>query len=141
MWEGLKLPVEKEIRENSVDIRRVYEWVKSEKIDERIADFLNGSEVIYFVGCGSSHYISLIASRYLTGVTGLESKNVPAGEILFAYDQSVSKNENKAAVLMSRSGETTETVKAAEILKSAEVRTVGITVEDGSSLARAVDLR
>ncbi len=134
------MPVEKEIRENPIDIRRVYDWVRNERIDEKIAGFLKGSEVVYFVGCGSSHYISMIASRYLTGVTGLESKNIPAGEILFAYDQSVSKSKNKAAVLMSRSGETTETVKAAEVLKRSGIKTVGITIEEGSSLEKAVDL-
>ncbi len=134
------MPVEKEIRENPIDIRRVYDWVRNERIDEKIAGFLKGSEVVYFVGCGSSHYISMIASRYLTGVTGLEAKDIPAGEILFAYDQSVSKSKNKMAVLMSRSGETTETVKAAEILREAGIKTVGITIEEGSSLEKAVDL-
>ncbi len=134
------MPVEKEIRENLIDIRKIYDWVRNEGIDEKIADFLRGSDIVYFVGCGSSHYISIIASRYLTGVTGLESKDIPAGEILFAYDQSVSKTKNKAAVLMSRSGETTETVKAAKVLRKAGIKTIGITVEKGSSLEKVVDL-
>ena len=134
------MPVEKEIRENLVDIKKIYKWVKEEEIDEKIADFLKSSEVVYFIGCGSSHYISIIASRYLTGVTGLESKNIPAGEILFAFDQSVSKYGNKTAVLMSRSGETTETVKAAKVLRDAGIKSVGITIEKDSSLEKAVDL-
>lgn len=134
------MPVEKEIRENLVDIKKIYKWVKEEEIDEKIADFLKSSDAVYFIGCGSSHYISIIASRYLTGVTGLESKNIPAGEILFSYDQSVSKYGNKTAVLMSRSGETTESVKAAEVLRNAGIKSIGITIEKDSSLEKAVDL-
>ncbi len=134
------LPVEKEIRENLTDIKKVYDWVKEEKVDEKLSSFLKGSDIVYFVGCGSSHYISIIASKYLTGLTGIESKDVPAGEILFAFDQSVSKRGNRTAVLMSRSGETTETVKAAEVLRKAGIKTAGITIEENSSLVKVVNL-
>jgi glucosamine--fructose-6-phosphate aminotransferase (isomerizing) len=138
--EGKELPVEKEIYENIKDLPRVYEWATSSESLKELEKAFEDAEIVYFVGCGSSHHLLLAASKYLTGILKKDSKVMPAGEVLFARDFSIVPSEGKLAVLMSRSGETTETVMAAEKLKSLGMKTVGITLEKGSSLEKASDI-
>jgi glucosamine--fructose-6-phosphate aminotransferase (isomerizing) len=87
-----------------------------------------------FVGCGSSYYVALSAAATMSTLTGLRSRALPASEVLL-YPGSVPA-EACIPVLISRSGQTSEVVTAAEALKARGIPTLGITCDGGQSLAK-----
>jgi len=124
--------VEREIRKQPEDLMKVFECMK----DWKIPDFLKEADIVYFVGCGSSYYLSLAASKYFTFKTRTEAKAIPGGEVYFAFDENIGKKAKKAGILISRSGESTEVLLAGEKFKEAGVPTLGVTIEKGSSLTK-----
>ena len=67
-----------------------------------------------FTGCGTSFYLAQTAAALFTGFTGLRSKAVPASEILIYPELVFNPYERTMAVAFSRSGTTTEIVRAVE---------------------------
>ncbi len=70
-------------------------------------------EQVVFTGCGSTYYLSLAASALYQELTGRAARAVPGGELLF-NSQTVLSGQRTLLVAISRSGTTTETVKAVE---------------------------
>jgi len=74
---------------------------------------------ILYTGCGSTYYLSLAAAALTQELTGLPSRAFPASE-LWLYPQSsyvglnASPTHKTLLVAVSRSGETTETLRACE---------------------------
>lgn len=68
-------------------------------------------------GCGSTYYLSLAAAALYQELTGCPARAIPAGELLL-NPKTVLANEKTLLVAISRSGSTTETVKAAEKFKA-----------------------
>ena len=124
--------VEREIRKQPEDLLKVYEYMKNWKIPS----FLKNSDIVYFVGCGSSYYLALAASRYFTLRTGIETKAIPGGEVHFAFDENIGKGSGKVGILISRSGESTEVLLAGEKFRKSGIQTLGVTLEKESSLAK-----
>jgi glutamine---fructose-6-phosphate transaminase (isomerizing) len=79
-------------------------------------------EDIIFTGCGSTYYLS-VAAATLTRETGIEARALPASE-LWLYPTSSYSNKKTLLVAVSRSGETTETIKAVEAFKAESRGTV-----------------
>jgi len=80
-----------------------------------------------FVGCGTSYYIALAAAASWTHLTGLRARAVPASEILLYPELLSCDPAIIQPVLISRSGHTSEVLKAAEYLElKANVRTLAI---------------
>jgi len=128
--------VEKEIKDQIKEIPLVFEYI-SKNIEKIVPKFLEKSELVYFIGCGTSYYLALSASRFFTYKTGIETKALPGGEVTFKHFENVGRNNlNRTAVLISRSGESTEVVKAGEILNELNIKTFGITLEENSSLVK-----
>jgi len=95
--------VEKEIREVVADAGRVYEYVTKTDFREMF-DILSNSDVVYFVGCGSSYNFGVSASRFLTLRTGVETKAIPGGEITFEFAENVGGGKlQRPAILISGS--------------------------------------
>jgi glutamine---fructose-6-phosphate transaminase (isomerizing) len=93
-----------------------------------------------FIGCGSSYYIALAAAAAWSATTGLRGRALPASEILLFPETALPGNENRAAVLISRSGRTSETVSAAEVLQGREnVRTLTVTGTENELLGKLTD--
>ncbi|MCD6449568.1 MAG: SIS domain-containing protein [Thermotogaceae bacterium] len=134
--------VEKNIKEVKEEIKRLPEFLDKfyEKNSQNLGDFFKGKDVVYFVGCGSSYYLAIAASRYFSLKLGIETKAVPAGEIVFAYPENAGKESKKSAVLISRSGETTEVLYALEKFKENGVKAFGITLGKDSSLEKDPDI-
>ena len=88
-----------------------------------------------FVACGSSYYLSrTIAAQWAT-LLKVRCTAVPASELLFA-PHDVMRSGARQVVLVSRSGKTTEVLRAAEWLKTnAAVPTIGVTCSENSALA------
>jgi glucosamine--fructose-6-phosphate aminotransferase (isomerizing) len=74
-------------------------------------------EQVLFTGCGSTYYLSLAASSLYQDLTGRSAKAVPGGELLL-NPGTVLTDGNVLLVAISRSGTTTETVKAVEKFKN-----------------------
>lgn len=73
-------------------------------------------EDIIFTGCGSTYYLS-VAAATLAREAGIEARALPASE-LWLYPSSSYSNRKALLVAVSRSGETTETIKAVQAFKA-----------------------
>jgi glucosamine--fructose-6-phosphate aminotransferase (isomerizing) len=83
---------------------------------------------VLFTGCGSTYYLSLAAAALFQEMTGKLARAVPGGELLLNTDTAVGRIVNPPGrdsipphktllVAVSRSGSTTETVRAVEQFK------------------------
>jgi glucosamine--fructose-6-phosphate aminotransferase (isomerizing) len=70
-------------------------------------------EQVVFTGCGSTYYLSLAASALYQELTGRAARAVPGGDLLL-NPQTVLTAQSTLLVAVSRSGTTTETVRAVE---------------------------
>jgi glutamine---fructose-6-phosphate transaminase (isomerizing) len=81
-----------------------------------------------FVGCGSSYYIALSAAATWSSITGMRARAIPASELLLFPDIVLAGSENLAAVVISRSGRTSEAVRAAQVLeREHNIRVLAVT--------------
>ncbi len=71
---------------------------------------------VLFTGCGSTYYLSLAAAALFQEMTGKQARAVPGGELLL-NSQTVVTGGKILLVAISRSGSTTETVRAVEQFK------------------------
>jgi glucosamine--fructose-6-phosphate aminotransferase (isomerizing) len=95
-------------------------------------------DAVFFAGCGSTHYLALAAANLHQQMTGQRTRAFPSSEMtLFpaaAYpDIGLQTN---LLVALSRSGETTETLRAVEQHHERQMPVLAITTEGDSSLAR-----
>jgi glucosamine--fructose-6-phosphate aminotransferase (isomerizing) len=74
-----------------------------------------GSEAVpaLFTGCGSTYYLSLASAALFQQLTGRAARAIPAGELLL-HPQSILTSEKTLLVAVSRSGSTSETLRAVE---------------------------
>jgi glucosamine--fructose-6-phosphate aminotransferase (isomerizing) len=81
-----------------------------------------------FVGCGSSYYIALSAAAAWSSITGMRARAIPASELLLFPEIVLAGSENLAAVVISRSGRTSEAVRAAQVLeRDRNIRVLAVT--------------
>ncbi len=73
---------------------------------------------VIFTGCGSTYYLSLSAAGLYQELTGRTAHAVPGGELLLNPQTVARDNISHLLVAISRSGTTTETVKAVEKFKA-----------------------
>jgi glutamine---fructose-6-phosphate transaminase (isomerizing) len=107
----------KEISSQTIAWSQAIEVVKLASIPD-----LGNYQNAIFVGCGSTYYLSIAAAAMFQASTGLQTRAVPASELLFNPQLVLSKNDegklNKTLlVAISRSGTTTETLRAVENFK------------------------
>ena len=92
-------------------------WAQAVEV-ARAASLPNAAdyEQVIFTGCGSTYYLSLAAAALYQELTGRAARAVPGGELLLNPQNSLT-NQKTLLAAISRSGTTTETVKAAERFK------------------------
>jgi glucosamine--fructose-6-phosphate aminotransferase (isomerizing) len=101
----------------------------------KIFQLFSPQEPWLFVACGSSYYLSQTIAAQWTRLLPAACMAVPASELLFAPDETLKRTEARQVVLLSRSGKTTEVLRAAELLKMRQaVRTLGVTCNERSGL-------
>jgi len=87
-----------------------------------------------FVGCGTSYYLALAAAASFSAICGRQTRACPASEVLL-FPEIVTKR-NQVAVLISRSGRTTEAVKAMDLFRAhGEIKTITVTCSSDSAFA------
>ncbi|UCH62483.1 MAG: SIS domain-containing protein [Fidelibacterota bacterium] len=121
---------------------KVLEQVSRERSTfQKYLEELTDQEVI-FIGCGTSYYLSLSAASLYTRITGKRARASSASEVLF-YPETVfpaSGTGGYAPVFISRSGETTEVVRAAkEVQTRLGGNTYGVSCRPNSSLIHICD--
>ena len=102
---------------------------------ERFTTLFSPRSPWLFVGSGSSYYLSRLIAALWTKHFYIPATGVPSSELLFAPEETLRRLGTEQIVLMSRSGETTEVLRAAELLqKHKTVQTLGVTCNPNSPL-------
>ena len=82
----------------------------------------NDYKSVIFTGCGSTYYLAIAIASLYQSLTGIHSRAVPGSELLFNPQSFLSKDpdgkpKKTLLVAISRSGTTTETIKAVDQFK------------------------
>ena len=110
------------------------ELTGSQTVKEVGARFNHAAEWL-FIGCGSSYYVALAAAATMKSLSGQSARAIPASEILL-YPELVFSGSPCVPVLISRSGQTSEVLKAAEVLKERNIPSVAVSCVRGESLEK-----
>lgn len=110
------------------------ELTRSQVMQEVAARFSPAAEWL-FIGCGSSYYVALAAAATMKSLTGKPARAIPASEILL-YPELVFSSAPCAPVLISRSGQTSEVLKAAELLRERKIPIVAVSCVNGQALEK-----
>ena len=95
---------------------------------------------VVFTGCGSSYYLSLTTAAVFQQATGLKARAVPASEILQFPDSVFARHAAPFVVASSRSGTTSETLRAVRLAARRGIPALCVTCAAQSPLARQADL-
>jgi glucosamine--fructose-6-phosphate aminotransferase (isomerizing) len=96
---------------------------------------------VVFTGCGSTYYLSRAAREIFQGRTGLPAQAYPASDLLLFPEICLYPGRTRLLVPISRSGETTETLRAIERFRSRDSNPViAITCYEESGLAQIATL-
>jgi glutamine---fructose-6-phosphate transaminase (isomerizing) len=91
-----------------------------------------------FIGCGSSYYIALVAASSWSRITGMRARAIAASELLLFPEIALAGSDNVAAVVISRSGQTSEAVRAAQLLeREKNIRVLAVTGTPDQPLEKA----
>ena len=77
----------------------------------------NQPEQIIFTGCGSTYYLSLAAAALTQELTGRTARGLPGSELWLYPSASYPRTGRALLVAVSRSGATTETLRACQAFK------------------------
>ncbi len=97
--------------------------------------FRNGQEWV-FIGCGSSYYIALAAAASWMTITGTRARALPASELLLFPDLAFNGMQEFVPVLISRSGQTSEVLRVAQLLADKKIPSVAISCATGQKLEK-----
>ncbi len=101
-------------------------------------DLAGFDEVILF-GSGSSYYLAMGLAWLVEQQLGVRVRALPSCELVLTPGSYLDGPATKAAVGISRSGESTEVLLVADALKTREIPLLAVTCEPSSSLARRSD--
>lgn len=106
---------------------------------EHPASMSLSSKEMLVIGCGSTYYLSLSVASFWRMLTRQPARALPASEIWLFPEFSLPEQPSRLLAI-SRSGETTETLKALEVFQSRSLgESLAITCYPQSSLARLAD--
>lgn len=98
-------------------------------------------EQVIFTGCGSTYYLSLVAAAMYQELTGRAARAVPASELLLNPQIVLQNNISQLLIAISRSGMTTETVRAAEKFQAEKGGDVLVISNYDEALPRLADVK
>lgn len=87
-----------------------------------------------FIGCGSSYYIALAAAASWIAITGTRARAVPASELLLFPDLAFAGLKEFVPVLISRSGQTSEVLRVAQLLNEKHIPSIAVSCASGQKL-------
>lgn len=119
-------------------IQTIEEYYKAEKL--LLANITSSSDM-YFVGTGSSYNNSLMAEFAYNKLMDRQAHSVNSSEYIFNSEVFIKPPyENKKIFVISRTGETTDTLLAIEMLKRLNVFLISLTTFPNSSIAKNSNL-
>ncbi len=99
-----------------------------------LAHLAEKNESIVFTGCGSALNVAASVAPMFQQATGLDCRAAPAADVFLFPETVFSSRQSYLVVAISRSGETTETIRAARTATDRGYRTLGVTCFAGSAL-------
>ena len=100
------------------------------------ADFLNSFERVYIVACGTAYHAGLVGKFYIEKLARIMVEVDVASE--FRYRNPI-VDEKTLLIVVSQSGETSDTLAALKESKRLGAKTLAVTNVVGSSIAREAD--
>lgn len=94
-----------------------------------------------FIGSGTSFYLSLSAAAMWKAVTGLQAQAIPSADIMFYADLYAKSGGVDSAVLISRSGTTSEILLAGDTLSKFNTNRISLTCRADSELSQLGEYR
>jgi glutamine---fructose-6-phosphate transaminase (isomerizing) len=127
----------KEILSEATVWQRVLEELsQSAAVDQILTQSSKRGERL-FVGCGTSYYVAEAAAYSWTLLTGQPARALPGSEVLLFPKIVQAGDAEVQAIVISRSGKTSEAVRAASVLcQELRVPTIGITCAANSELEK-----
>jgi glucosamine--fructose-6-phosphate aminotransferase (isomerizing) len=122
-------------------LRKALDIVSRES--EQIGDFMyrHEYEQLILTGCGSTYYLSLAAAAVFRQLIGCQAIGLPASEIWLYSSSSYPSKGKKLLIAVSRSGATTETIRACEAFKKHhEGEVITLSCYEDHPLAKLGDL-
>lgn len=92
---------------------------------------------IVFIGCGSTHCLAKYAATLFQSMTGSSCRAAPSSELYFHTESIAAPGDLPLIVALSRSGETSETVRAVAKMTSGGSDCIAVTCHPESRLAAA----
>jgi glutamine---fructose-6-phosphate transaminase (isomerizing) len=118
----------------------VLQELKQGAFSEQMSRSNNRKPSWLFVGCGTSFYLADAAAASWTLLTGEPARAVPGSEVLLYPALTRPEAANLHAVVISRSGRTSEAVRAARLLRQEmQIPTLGVTCAEESALEAECD--
>lgn len=107
---------------------------------EIVKDFFNSHRfhTIILTGCGTSFYLAQAGAVVLADILGIRSFAAPASEI-FLFPK-IYTDQNTVLIAFSRSGTTTEVLKAVEVSHRRGAKVLAISCRDKSPLINSADV-
>jgi glucosamine--fructose-6-phosphate aminotransferase (isomerizing) len=106
----------------------VLDQIQESPVVAEILGESKGRREFLFIGCGTSFYLAEAAAISWTLLTGRPARAIPASEVLLFPQLTQAEGSGLQAVVISRSGRTSEAVRAANVLRQElRIPTVGIT--------------
>jgi len=96
-------------------------------------------DLVIFSGCGSTYYLSLAAAALYQELTGRTARGIPSSELLLNAQNFLTEKKT-LLVAVSRSGTTTETIKAVEMFKAQQRGEVVVISNYDEALSRLADV-
>ncbi len=120
--------------------RSVLEEIRDSRLVETILEESRSKREWVFIGCGTSFYLAEAAANSWALLTGQPARAIPASDVLLFPKLLQAEGAGVQAVVISRSGLTSEAVRAATVLRQElHIPTAGITCAQDSELAAACD--
>ena len=121
--------------------QKVLQELENSAIFKKIATSITNRRIWLFVGCGTSYYLAETAAAFWRSQTGQQAFAIPASEIMLFPDKALLRSPALQAVVISRSGETSEAIRACQLLRSEhKIPTLGITCGANTPLEADSDL-
>ncbi|MCQ6267940.1 SIS domain-containing protein [Fictibacillus sp. WQ 8-8] len=90
-----------------------------------------------FIGCGTSYYLAISASRFFQETTGMAAQAVPASEVFLHPQQTFAQDCHYKLIAISRSGTTSEVLHALKSVKgNKKIATLAVTCHADSEITQ-----
>lgn len=130
----------KEIHEQADIVQHNFKrYTSSGKVnfeDNLSRDFFEGVHRIHVIACGTAYHAGLLMKTWIEDKAKMAVEVHVASE--FRYYPPI-MGDSDVCVFISQSGETADVLACLDMVKSKNIKTLGIVNRDGSSIARGVD--